>query len=57
MELGVINLHMRRHSSVGERNVIVFLLVHLLVQYILLSDAKGTAGALLVDLGSTTGRL
>lgn len=39
------------------RQVIVFLFVHLLVDDILLGDAQGTAGALLVDLRSAAGRL
>lgn len=39
------------------RKVVVLLFVHFLVDDILLGDAQGATGALLVDLGSATGRL
>ena len=56
MELWVIDLHVCRHPSIGEWDVIVLFLVHLFIQHILLGDAEGAAGTLLVDLGGTARR-
>lgn len=47
----------RAEAQILSGEVIVFFLVHFLVQHIVLGDAQGTAGALLVDLRGTTGGL
>ena len=56
VELRVVDLHVCRHASIREREIVVFLLIHLLVQDILLTHAKSVTSALLVNLRSPTGR-
>ena len=51
------SVQMGIETLVLSRQIIILFFVHLLVDDILLSHAQGTAGALLVDLRSSTRRL
>lgn len=52
-----IGLEMCRQSTIGQRQIVVLLLVHFLVDDILLGDAERATGATFVNLRGATSRL
>ncbi len=57
VEFGRRCLHVRAENSVRAREVVIFLLVHLLLEDDLLSDAEALAGASLVNFAGHARRL
>lgn len=57
VKIGVAGLKMSCQTTVLHGQIVVFLLVHLFVDDILLSDAQGTSRTSLVNFGSSTSGL
>ena len=55
IEVGGPGLQMCGEATVLHGQIVVFLLVHFLVDDVLLGDAQGATGATLMDLGCPTG--
>jgi hypothetical protein len=57
VEVGVLSLQMCGQTTVLHRQIIVFFLVHLLVDYVLFGDPQGASCTALVNLRSASCRL